>query len=524
MKQHLDVLLSISQAVATIHNRDELMSVMTTLLKPLFGFDDAVVMVIDVAAQQFRTLYASAPADRTRHTAIPALYDNQPLPGSLVEWIIAQAAPFRMDTGEIVARFPELPGTRLMRDVGIQDSLMGALRCGGQVIGSLGLHSETPGHFSAYQQELFQDVADLLAVAVGNVLANEEILALKQQLELEKTYLVEEIKTTHNFTDIIGTSAVLQAAFHQVEQVAPTDSTVLLEGETGTGKELFARAVHDQSPRRGRVLIKVNCAALPPQLIESELFGHERGAFTGAHERRIGKFELAAGSTIFLDEIGELPLELQAKLLRVLQEREIERLGGRQPIPVDVRVVAATNRRLSTEVAAGRFRADLYYRLSVFPIYLPALRERTDDIPLLANYFLEKYSRRMKKPGLGIKAGAMLELLRYEWPGNVRELENVIEQAVILTRDAHLSWGRPLGRALPRAEPPAPARPAANGAFQPAAALKQAAGVVEKENILAALRQANGRIRGTHGAAALLHMPPTTLESKMKRLGIARKF
>ena len=284
-----------------------------------------------------------------------------------------------------------------------------------------------------------------IVLAIDNVVAFAEIDRLRQQLEQEKTYLIEEIKTTQNFEEIVGTSPLLKHVFRQVSQVAPTDTTVLVLGESGTGKELIARAIHHQSPRRGRILVKLNCAALPAQLIESDLFGHEKGAFTGAIDRRIGKFELAQGGTIFLDEIGEMPLELQAKLLRVLQEREIERVGGKGPILVDVRVIAATNRSLETEVNEGRFRLDLYYRLSVFPLLLPALHERREDIPLLAHHFAKKFCRKMGKPFRGISEPAMHELMAYSWPGNIRELENVIEQAVILNDGRRLlTWGRPL--------------------------------------------------------------------------------
>ncbi len=279
-----------------------------------------------------------------------------------------------------------------------------------------------------------------LSLALQNYLAFEEIDELRRKLEGERTYLVEEIKASHNFEEIIGSSASLSAVLRRVSQVAPTDATVLIQGETGTGKELFARAIHNLSPRRERMLVKVNCAALPAPLIESELFGHEKGSFTGAVERRIGKFELAGGGTIFLDEVGELPIELQAKLLRVLQEHELERLGGKGVIKVDVRVIAATNRNLDEEILAGRFREDLFFRLNVFPLAIPPLRERREDIAMLATHFASKFSREMGKPLRPFRESDMMRLREREWKGNIRELAHLIEQAVIVSEGQSLDF------------------------------------------------------------------------------------
>ena len=284
-----------------------------------------------------------------------------------------------------------------------------------------------PKHLS-----LLERLKNPIALTLDRLLAFEEIDKLRQKLEQENRYLQEEVKTTANFDEIVGSSRSLHEVFDQVTQVSGTDTSVLILGESGTGKELIARSIHNLSPRKGKLLVKVNCAALPANLIESELFGHEKGAFTGAIDKRIGKFELAHEGSIFLDEIGEMPLELQAKLLRVLQEKEIERVGGKGSIKTDVRIIAATNRNLEKEVAEGRFRLDLYYRLNVFPIALPALRERTEDIPLLAIFFARKLCKKIGKPFQGISDKAMSELLQYQWPGNIRELENVIEQAVII--------------------------------------------------------------------------------------------
>ncbi|UYZ62042.1 sigma-54-dependent transcriptional regulator [Hymenobacter weizhouensis] len=338
-----------------------------------------------------------------------------------------------------------------------------------------------------------------------------QVRSTNEQLTLEKAYLTEEIRATHNFQDLVGQDPATEALFEQVRQVAPYDMTTLLLGETGTGKELFARAIHAQSARHSYPLIKVNCAALPAQLIESELFGHEKGSYTGASERRLGKFELAHKGTIFLDEIGELPLELQPKLLRVLQEKEIERLGGSETLPVDVRVIAATNRDLPAEVAAGRFRADLYYRLNVFPITIPPLRERRGDIAPLAQFFLQKARQQLGKPVQDFSPEAWSEMQRYDWPGNVRELQHLVERAVLLARGPLITT---LG-VQPAASPAVAAT--TEPEFVPRS-LEE----MEREFIWATLRYCNGRIRGVGGAAELLQMHPNTLDARVRKLGIAK--
>lgn len=355
---------------------------------------------------------------------------------------------------------------------------------------------------------------------MDRLLAFEEIEKLTEQLKRENIYLQEEVKTSANFEEIIGTSCKMVQVFDLVSQVAPMDTNVLLLGESGTGKELVARAIHNLSLRKDKLLIKMNCATLPANLIESELFGHEKGAFTGAMEKRIGKFELAQGGTIFLDEIGELPIDLQAKLLRVLQEKEIERIGGNQTIQVNVRIIAATNRNLEREISAGKFRLDLYYRLNVFPILLPPLRERTEDIPLLASFFGQKMARKTGKPFLGIKPEALEEMLQYHWPGNIREMENLIEQALVLNDGrSPLQWGRSLLRELTAL--PSPDH-SANTSSQSLDHIRELQQATEREYILSILRKTNGRIRGTGGAAELLKLKPTTLESRMEKLGIKK--
>lgn len=402
--------------------------------------------------------------------------------------------------------------SELYRNVlGLQSSMYVPIFIKDQPMVSLVLASKAPYAFTYKDLSTLQDISVQMALALENLLAFERIKTLSEQLELEKTYLTEEIKTSHNFEEIIGVSAALQAVFTSIRQVAPTDSTVLIQGETGTGKELVARAIHNVSSRKGRALIKVNCAALPAQLIESELFGHERGSFTGATEKRIGKFELANGGTLFLDEIGELPLELQAKLLRAIQEKEIERIGGKGPVQIDVRIMAATNRNLQQEVAGGRFRSDLYYRLNVFPIVVPPLRERPDDIRPLALHFLQRISKKLGKPITGIVNASLQQMLTYAWPGNIRELEHVLERAAILSISTTLELAEPLQSSPMMGLSSVANRPAEQ--VQPIEETMRAA-------ILAALAKSGNRIRGNGGAAELLNLKPTTLEARMKKLNI----
>jgi transcriptional regulator with GAF, ATPase, and Fis domain len=347
-------------------------------------------------------------------------------------------------------------------------------------------------------------------MAVNNALAFKQIAELRDRLTHEKQYLEEEINVEHRFDDIVGESTGLRNVLRQIETVAPTDATVLIEGETGTGKELLARAVHRLSPRSERTFIKLNCAAIPAGLLESELFGHEKGAFTGAIVRKMGRLELAHEGTLFLDEVGELPLDLQPKLLRALQEREIERLGGTRPIPINVRLIAATNRDLARMVAEKQFRSDLFYRLKVFPVVAPPLRERAADIPILVRHFVSRHARRMGKAIETIPPEAMAALVAWKWPGNVRELENFLERAVILSRGPVLRV--PLAELEIMEEEEEDAAAAANPTLQAA----------ERDHILRALREAKGIIGGPGGAAERLGLKRTTLNSKMKKLSIER--
>jgi formate hydrogenlyase transcriptional activator len=376
----------------------------------------------------------------------------------------------------------------------------------GRALGTLSVVSRQEEAFTEEDAELLTQIGGQIAIAVENALAYKQIAQLKDKLTKEKLYLQEEIQTEYNFQEIVGDSQTLRRVLKDVETVARTASTVLILGETGSGKELIARALHNLSDRHERTFVKLNCAAIPTGLLESELFGHEKGAFTGAIATKIGRFETADRGTLFLDEVGEIPLELQVKLLRVLQEQEFERLGSTRTVRVDVRVIAATNRDLEQMVEAHQFRSDLYYRLKVFPILLPALRERAEDIPTLVRHFAQKFALRMKKRIETIPADAMKALQAYPWPGNVRELENFIERAVILTSGTDLT--------VPLSELKALSTPS-NGSLK---TLEDA----EREHIIKALREAKWTIGGAAGAAAKLGMKRTTLQSKMQKLGIVR--
>jgi formate hydrogenlyase transcriptional activator len=358
-------------------------------------------------------------------------------------------------------------------------------------------------------EDMRTEVARRTAAEQALRVALAELEGLKNRLEAENVYLQEEIRTQHNFNEIIGNSPLLLDALGKVERVAPTESTVLITGETGCGKELFARAVHSRSPRRQRPLVKVNCGAIAPGLVESELFGHVKGAFTGAIDKRVGRFELANGGTIFLDEVGELPLEAQVKLLRVLQEQEFEPVGSSRTVRVDIRVIAATNRDLEQAVAEGRFRADLLYRLNVFPIRIPPLRERGADLRLLIGFLIAGLSRKLGKPLQGFSARSMDWLQRYDWPGNVRELQNVVERAAILATGPILEVD---------ASVLSPARAREAVAVSPVA---QTLDEAQRLHIISVLKRTNGVIEGVRGAATVLGLHPNTLRSRMKKLGIA---
>jgi formate hydrogenlyase transcriptional activator len=413
------------------------------------------------------------------------------------------------------------PGDGRLIAEGIQSYCVVPLVARGTSIGTFTVWSETKNRYSEADSELLQEVANQVALAIANMKSYEEIAALKARLEKENVYLQEEIRTQHNFEEIVGNSPTLLELLRRVDQVAPTDSSVLIYGETGTGKELIARAIHNRSARKHRPLVKVNCSAISAGLVESELFGHVKGAFTGAFERRIGRFELADGGTIFLDEVGELPLETQVKLLRVLQEREFEPVGSNRSVRVDVRIIAATNRNLQESIKAGSFRSDLYYRLNVFPLVVPPLRDRRSDIPQLAMFFLSRYARNLGKKMEGISAAATERLKSYLWPGNVRELQNIIERALILSRGPFLELDSDLASVpAPDVPPDTPSGPAIPKETSPSvlSTLEE----VERAHISAVLQETRGVIEGTKGAAKTLGMHPNTLRHRMEKLGIKR--
>jgi formate hydrogenlyase transcriptional activator len=412
---------------------------------------------------------------------------------------------------------------------GIQSTCELPLTTSRRRLGALAFASKQASAYVSADVGFLQLVANQVAVAVENALAFQEIEAafreieaLKDKLAKENAYLEEEVRTGHNFGEIVGDSAALRRVLRQVETVAPTGSTVLIRGETGTGKELIARALHELSPRKGRTFVKLNCAAIPTGLLESELFGHEKGAFTGAVNQKVGRFELADKGTLFLDEAGDIPLDIQPKLLRVLQEQEFERLGGMKTMKVDVRLVAATHRDLARMVADGRFREDLYYRLNVFPVVLPPLRERPDDIARLVRHFTQFFTRRMGRRIETIPSTVMEALVRYPWPGNVRELQNVIERAVILSPG--LSLQVPLSdleaRMQNEGERTNQEQQVHPSSFipHPSKTLADA----EREHIIGALRETGWVLGGPRGAAARLGMKRSTLRWKMQRLGIFR--
>jgi formate hydrogenlyase transcriptional activator len=351
-----------------------------------------------------------------------------------------------------------------------------------------------------------------------------EVERLKDRLQNENRYLQQEICEQSNHREIVGTSHALRQALRQVDLVAATDSTVLIRGETGTGKELIARAIHERSPRRERALVKLNCSAISAGLVESELFGHLKGAFTGATERRIGRFELADGGTLFLDEVSELPLDTQTKLLRVLQEGEFEPVGSSKSLSVNVRVIAASNRDLQADVASGRFRADLFYRLNVFPINVPPLRERSEDIPALAQFFMERCARKLGKSLRGVEAGTLAALQAHSWPGNIRDLQNTIERAAILSTGELLRVDWPLEAAPQSCFAAAAPKEAASapGAAAPANASAYSLEEMERQHFIAVLRKTRGVIEGPHGAARLLDLKPSTARFRIKKLGIQR--
>jgi formate hydrogenlyase transcriptional activator len=495
-RDRLQLLLKVTNALVSNLDLHKLLTEIAACLREVIPHDYTALALLDPATSEMRLNALDFPAGKG------LIHEEMilPLEGSAAGEVVTTHKPLLVDASNS-QRF-QSPPARLAEAEGLKCACLLPLFTPARNLGVLALGSLTEGAFKQEDINLLSQVANQVSIAIENALAYREIAELKNELAEEKLYLEEEIRTEHNFEEVIGESVTLKRTLSKAETVAPTDSTVLLLGETGTGKEMIARAIHDLSRRRERTFVKVNCAAIPTGLLESELFGHEKGAFTGAIAQKVGRFELAHHGTLFLDEVGDIPLELQPKLLRVLQEREFERLGGTHTIRVDVRLVAATNRNLVQMVEEGFFRNDLYYRLNVFPIMIPPLRERTDDVPLLVRYFVQKYALRMNRRIETISTEEMEALTHYHWPGNVRELENLIERAVILSPGPELR--------VPVAELTQPSGAPSDLTLE----------TVERNHIIQVLRETNGVVGGPQGAASRLGLKRTTLQSRMRKLSI----
>lgn len=509
------IMLSLSNELAMVRNKDELFTVINDKLKVLFSSINFAIILINEDRKTHSTFLLGIEDSIKNHTSFQNVIDKKySVNDGVFNAIIGSETEvmFNVDelNGELPLYVPFWKELKIKRVIGI------ALRVADKDIGCLLLEPKSDIDIEPVRI-LLKGVCSQIAITLSNIMSNEknerqlkEIIKYKEQLEEEKSYLQEEITKGHTYNDIIGSGNEMQKVFQLLSQVAFTNSTVLILGETGTGKELIARAIHNSSPRKNNLLVKVNCAALPANLIESELFGHEKGSFTGAVERRIGKFELAHKGTLFLDEIGEMPVELQMKLLRAIQEKEIERLGGKDPIKIDVRIITATNRNLKKEMEEGRFRSDLYYRLNVFPIQLPPLKNRTEDIPELVSHFIAKFNKSIGKEIKSISNNAMSGLLSYPWPGNVRELEHVIERSILMNN----------GTVIRDVFLPNPQSTEHTGNSTSAHMTMHE---YEKECIIGALKKCNGKVYGPTGAAMILGIPHTTLHSKMKKLGITKR-
>lgn len=510
-------LLKFSNAIAPLRDKQLLSKVLKVQLYEIFGIRQYVIHVFNRETDEYRAFLFDSDI---LSGDVPDLNENListiNYPKGLVELVSGSDGPILYEVTEENIVLPADSQSLFKCPHNQRVGMLIKLGSDGNAVLTF-IHSD---FIQVKNQEvLLKSICSQISIAVSNILANDkvnqqllEIDRYKQQLEEETIYLKEEIEVNQNYAEIIGESQVMQKTFRMVTQVAPSDSTVLILGETGTGKELIARAIHNNSPRKNKLMVKVNCAALPANLIESELFGHEKGSFTGATERRLGKFEIANNGTLFLDEIGEMPLELQVKLLRALQEKEIERVGGRGTIKVDVRIIAATNRDLEKEVDEGRFRSDLYYRLNIFPIELAALRDRKEDIPILATHFIHRYSKKTGRQITTLGNKALQDMVHYSWPGNIRELEHLIERSILLTtgptlKHIHLPSNKTSNTVI-----------TSNGEIS-----LKTIDENECEHILRILKYCQGRISGPGGAAEILGVPPSTLNSKIKRLGIKKE-
>jgi len=515
-KTSAPVILEVAKAISVHLELSDVLGALLTSLKPMVQFDSIGVVVRDGDYAKLHSLHIEG-LHRRGHESVQSMLERkasdlhiQPLQARIpindhhMSAVMRSGLPYVCTDVETQRRF--------LRDddflkYGVRSYVALPLMKHGELIGVVDFLSLKHRDFSDQEIQLLQDVSDMVSIAVSNALAYEQINVLKEQLQVENRLLQDEIVQRSIYEEIVGSSTALQKVLVAIDKVARTDSTVLVTGETGTGKELVAHAIHRRSPRSARALVKVNCAALPSELIASELFGHEKGAFTGALQQRVGRFEAANGGTIFLDEIGELSPEMQIALLRVLQEKEFERVGGNKTIRTDVRVITATNRNLEREVADGRFRMDLYYRLNVFPVHVPPLRERTDDIPILVDYFAARLASRMGKRIRQIEKRTLDAMQHYSWPGNIRELQNIIERGVILAEGEvfRLEPGA-LGPESQKIVATSPESETPRGDH--------------KAEIETVLRETRGRISGANGAAARLGVPASTLESRIRALKI----
>jgi len=521
----LTALVEIQRAVAGHLERSALFMAVADALQGVIPVE-RVILLLPGNDLMALTVYAAS-----GKTGIQ-FFEGETIPraGTIAGWVVEHGRPFVAARADDVRdRFPV--SYARIRQEGMDSVAIVPLLAEGRCVGALALMAHAAGALAAVPESLLEQIAAAVAVAVDHCVAYEELQSLRDRLARENVYLQEEIRREHPFEELVGSSPALLAILRQVEQVAPTDTSVLILGETGTGKELIARALHNRSTRRDRPLVKVNCAAISAGLVESELFGHVKGAFTGALDRRVGRFELADGGTIFLDEIGELPLETQVKLLRVLQEQEFEPVGSSKSVRVNVRVIAATNRDLPEAIRAGRFRTDLFYRLNVFPIDVPPLRARRSDIPQLVTFFLAGFVKKFGKRISSVSPETMERLTSYAWPGNIRELQNIVERAVVLCEGPILELDQDLApvtgttqsalQAGDAAETRAPADDGsvASRSHEPLSELPTLE-EAERRHIVAALERTGGVIHGPRGAARILDLHPNTLRSRMDRLGI----
>jgi transcriptional regulator with GAF, ATPase, and Fis domain len=524
----VSILLDVSKNLSVIDDKDKILDILHQDLRKAFYFSQTATTINDWSTRTYSGFIIDPRSRTLAHPHYTRIVTRKyPLDDNVMSKVLQSNIPVIFDLDELIQDPSSPEWVHMNYESGIREVIMAPQIANGLQIGTFCILSDRKNEIQLEQVQLIQAVALQVSILVAGFLANEALVKIrseynaviaKQQIEINryKELLIHppvafqaEAGDTRSSAILIGNSSAMKKVSQLVKQVAMSNSSVLLLGETGTGKELIAREIHNASARRNKKMITVNCAALPATLIESELFGHEKGSFTGAIEKRIGRFELANNSTLFLDEVGELSLELQAKLLRVIQEREIERVGGGNTIKTDFRIIAATNRNLKQEVEAGRFRSDLYFRLNVFPIIIPPLRQRKEDIPVLVKYFLNKFAGNTPDSKVHFSPKVLNELLQYPWPGNVRELEHFVEKNVILSR----------GQTITKADLPA---------FFPKAYFSmeedqiKTIDEVDRDHIMMVLKRCNGKIAGPGGAAKLLKMPSTTLNSKMKRLGIAK--